>query len=629
MPGPWEKYQSAASGKPWEKYSGSAAVADTSRPAGLPAGVDLPSAPASRLPIGMTSNKPGDSADWRMRLLGKDGGEDLIKAIPRHVRDSALGLASAALHPITTVKSALVDPIAQGIPKIANDYRALTADAPGSTSGKHLDVSAGHAKLANDVVDSIPFIGPWARNVENEAKERGALPALIGLGADFAAPELSAEAVGAVSKGGNVLRRPFVGAVDETIPGTSTTPRARYEAARRLGVNLDLADATNSTAANVVKHIGRDSLAGSGVYERAKATNLGRLGEATDRTLQEMSPLDREAGGVRLQDILKEDQQRLKSKSDELYGKVQGEYGDTPVADPGKIRNTARGILDETAAARKEFPSLTPRVAQSVLEDSSNFGYHGFTPKVSTALSGRSGMLDLYRANPDLVKTAADAQLQRMVEATHGSIMESLPESAQGDLRTAQETYKEMKNVYDNPSSPYYDAIRTPNPSGKVAGIGPKTPEGIRDVVQRVGDEGRGILQRGQTEKLLGTAPGTEEFNFRSFPTQFSRLPADYAKELFGERLAPLRDISDTSQALSRDLNPSGTAKQGQKLAEAAALIPTGGLPLLQYPLARLMNSPKLVDFIIREQGSSSLGRISDVDKVIPFITAPKKNGTR
>lgn len=581
-------------------------ASDSSRPAGLPAGVTLPSLPSGNAPapIGMTSNNAGDSADWRTRLFGNDGSQ-MLKTPARHVKDAVLGLGTAALHPIDTAKSVLYDQ-----PMAAIDEQI-----------KHPDVSKS--------LDALPVIGPWARGVANDAEKYGAVPALLGLGTDVLAPEAVAKVASAAGRIGDVVRKPFVGAVDETIPGTSTTPRARYDAAKRLGVNLDLADATNSGPANMMKHVGRDSLFGNGVYERAKANNLARLGEATDNTLQGMSPLDREAGGVRLQKILQDDQQRLHDKSGDLYKSVGDQYGDTPVANPGTIRDTARGILNETAAARKEFPSLTPRVAQSVLEDSSNFGYHGFTPKVRTALAGRSGMLDLYRSNPDLVKTAADAQLQRMVEATHGAIMDSLPESAQGDLRTAQETYKEMKQTYDNPSSPYFDAVRTPNPSSKVAGIGPKTPEGIRDVVQRVGDEGRGILQRGQTEKLLGTAPGTEEFNFRSFPTQLSRLPADYAKELFGERLAPLRDISDTSQALSRDLNPSGTAKQGQKLAEAAALIPTGGLPLLQYPLARLMNSPKLVDFMMREQAAQAPSKLRRLNNVVPFVPALEKNGTR
>jgi hypothetical protein len=245
---------------------------------------------------------------------------------------------------------------------------------------------------------------------------------------------------------------------------------------------------------------------------------------------------------------------------------------------------------------------------------------------VSDALKARSGILDLYRSNPDLVKTASDAQLQQLVGATHDAVMDSLPTSAQENLRNAQLTFKELKGTYDNPSSPYYDAVRTPNPSLKVQGIGPKTPEMVRDVLKRIGPEGQGILQRGESERMLGTAPGSEEYNFRSFPTQFSRLPSDYGRELFGNRLSQLKDISDTSSALSKDLNPSGTAKQGQKFAEAVGLLKTGGIPLLQYPLAKAIASPNVVNFMMRGSTPSAASNLLR----LPLATAPLlKNGTR
>ncbi len=427
-----------------------------------------------------------------------------------------------------------------------------------------------------------------------------------------ALPEVAPGVWNAIKNPVDTLLKPLRANLDETIPGTSITPRMRYDAAQRLGVNLDLADATNSGPAQAVKHFNRDSLVGSGVYDKAKANNLAALGNSTDEAVTNMSPLNREAGGVQLQNDLKAHHEALKADSDAGHGLIDQQYGDRPIANPGTISGEASSIANQNARGYTQFPSLKPGKVAAIVDDAQRFGVSDLNgaegpasshevPTVSDALRARSGIMDVYRNNPDLVKTSSDAQLQRLVGATHSAIMDSLPEDAQGTLRNAQLSFKAAKE-YDNPSSPLYDAVRTSNPSSKVTGIGPATPENIRDLRTRVSPDGLGVVQRGVAEKALGTDPGTGGYNFRTFPQAFSRIEPQYASELFGAKhLGPLSDVSSTAQALSKDLNPSGTAKQGQKVAEAFSMLPTGGAPLLQYPLARLMNSPRLIARVMQE----------------------------
>ena len=518
------------------------------------------------------------------------------------------GLAHAVAHPLDTIAGAVrqgvndsVSNVQQGI----KDYRQQGLSQ----------------QTRRDFSRAIPVLGPVfekAKQQEEAGNEGGAAGTVFGLATGLIAPGVinkvpALQSIpGAI---GDAIRAPLTRAADEVIPGTSITPRARYAAAQRLGVNLDLADATNHPALNAAKSFNRDSLLGSGVYDKAKASNISTLGSATDATLNSMSPLDREAGGARLQGLLKEHQASLKADSDAGHSAIQSQYGDSPLANPGIVANSADAINAEQARSYSQFPSLRPGKTAAIVDDASRFGRpvppitgdvpDAFDPPtVGDALKARSRILDVYRNNPDIVKTEADSQLQRLVGATHESVMDSLPAPAQKTLRDAQLSFKAAKE-YDNNQSPYYDAIRTTSPSTKVTGIGPATPESVRDLVSRVGPEGQGIVQRGVTEKLLGTDPGTGGFNFKAFPRTFANLPDEYGKELLGGNLSRLQDISDTSQALSKDFNPSGSAKQGQKVVEAVKL--ATGVPLLQYPLARLINSPAIAEWAMRQPAAAAM----------------------
>ncbi len=600
------------------------AVTPSDQPIGLPPGTSLPGIPAPStgfvkptaqpqlLPSGFNPLHPIDNFKNNSQMVPVKGSPNPLAAGIQDISAStAANLGGMVRHPLDTLKGLVTfganDPIVKRLDQAKQEF----SEDPGLAIAHGLgDVSTG---ILTDGMLKAP-------GVLKDMAVDGARSAL--------------------TKG-----------VDEPIANTSTTPRQRYEAAQRSGVNLDLADATENPFAKGLKAVNQDSLFGSSTYEKARGARVAGLNDFTDTTVNEMSPLDRETGGYKLQDLFKNNQQSLKQASDEGHGYIQKTYGDAPVADPSTLSSAAERIQQDQAQHLSEFPSLKPGKVSAVVDDAARFGKtkptsvvdsglvdeYGHSlpstrqpeptppPTIGDALKARSGILDMYQNNPELVKSSSDAQLQQLVGATHDTVMDSLPGDAQKTLRDAQLSFKEMKQKYDNPSSPLYDMVRTANPSAKTAGIGPTTPESIRDLVGRVGDEGTGIMQRGMAEKLLGNAPGADAYNFKAFPRQLSNLPQDYARELFGdENLQKLRDISDTSQALTKDLNPSGTAKQTQKLAEAVTLLKTGGVAGLHYPLARLMNSPALVDMVMNPKPLVRAPRYAT-----PIFQPSKANGTR
>jgi len=188
---------------------------------------------------------------------------------------------------------------------------------------------------------------------------------------------------------------------------------------------------------------------------------------------------------------------------------------------------------------------------------------------------------------------------------------------------------KDLKNIYENPSSIFYHAATTDNPSTLPSEfadwlMASPTPERVRELRARLGNESMGVIQRAVMEKLLGRT-GTGESDYLGFPDRLAVLGEDFRDELFGpEHNQALRDIASTAQALNADDSRSGSEKATQKYIEIgltlAALIAaiwevwkghpwaatlTVAVPLLyhvgQYGLARLMTSSRFTDWLMRD----------------------------
>jgi hypothetical protein len=349
---------------------------------------------------------------------------------------------------------------------------------------------------------------------------------------------------------------------------------------------------------------------------------------------------DRESGGLTLQNALKNNQQGLQTAATEGFNSLPGDH---PIPGSIPLGEQAQAIAKQQADYQQQFPSLTPRQATSVVGDVSKLGPTPLPQGVEGPLAAkpsnfgtmqqlRSDLLEMGRTNPDLVQNQSGGWFKQLAGGADAAMTDAATGLSPADaatFRDANAKWADMKSTYDDPSNPLYHAVRSSNPSQLYSGIGPKTPEMVRDLESRLGTD-IAPLRRGAVEGALKTTNDGSP-NFKNFGTQFNRLPADYRAELFTPaQQEMLGHVQNVSNLLGQDVNPSGTAKVGQKMFEGASLMasplhPTGAVvPLMQYPIARLMNSPKLVDWMMR-QPSQAIPAPSLTRLAIPAASGKKR----
>jgi hypothetical protein len=477
---------------------------------------------------------------------------------------------------------------------------------------------------------AVPIAGPVlakAQEQHDAGNDAGMAGTLTGFVGGAVAPEAALSGVKALP---GIAKRFVVGDVTAPMPGSNITPLQRFNSAKSLGVNLDAADATNSGILKGVKKINENSLLGGNSYEKLGAANTSALQGSTDNFLNGLYQGDRESGGRTIQSALKANQQGLYSTAQNGFDSLPQ---DVPIPGLAEVGKTAQDIAQQNSAYQNLFPSLKPSKAMNVVGDVGGLGPKAPPPvKMSpfvdergnpiqssiqpptqqpasfgTGQKLRSDLLDFTRNNPDIVQNQGNGFIQRLAGQTDEALTNassSLTPSQLSTFRDANAAWKDMKGAYDDPSSPLYHAVRTDNPSSLYGGVGPKTPENARNLESRLGSAIQ-PLRRGTVESALKpTNEGAP--NFKTFGTQLNRIPADYRSELFSpDQNAKLKDIANTSNVLYRDYNPSGSAKLGQKIFEAgelgAALAhPAAAIaPLAQYPIAKMMTSPKAVNWMM------------------------------
>lgn len=588
------------------------------------------------------------------------------------------------------------------------------------------------ARAVTSGASMINPLNPGGSAGMNEAIDQGRPNDALGEGLVQTAMLAGPEMLRGIGRGTKSLVR---GNVDAPMAGTDVTPRQRYMAAKAQGVDLPVTQATNSPLLKPLDWINEGGVLSGPVREAANIRNVNALtahsngmldtasrldpetgGRAVQQPLQQhftdlqnrahsmlndFSGLPSEEGGVRVQGLAKDAMDQQHADATAGYKDVSDNYGHLPADNVGDIVHTAEDIGKKNARFSVQFPSLESQRMMNVVGDAAQLGsdsqrtYLG-APQIGDLIRSRSALLDLTR-DPEIVKSSYGGDIQRLIAAHDQAIMDSLPEDGRTAWRDANAKWEGMKNTFDNPSSPYFSAIRTPNPSTLATGIGGQTPEAVRTLHGVTGDEGVGIARRGVTENLLGNAPdGT--YDLRNFSSRLERLPGAYRSELFGgqgeenlrglgsdyramqpfekaattddpeslvhgvgpktaagarmlrdlpikpegmgavqrgtmsdllgktsdggfnfkqlpnslknanegylgELLGPeqhqqLKDIGTTSRALDVDYNRSGSGKTAQKVAEFGSM--TTPLPYLQYPLAKLLTSPKVADWMMR-----------------------------
>jgi hypothetical protein len=545
-----------------------------------------------------------------------------------------MGTPQPAAHPAVNMQSSVLSPSLYG--------NRLLDNAKGLVNPL-LHIPSQIASYPG-LKQGLPFVdpskqgGPIQTILNNPDKGEGVANALTDTGTALALGKAIEAAAGIPSK----LKSAVVGDINKPIPGTNTTPSQQYQSAQKLGVNLDAADATNSPFFKMTKVVNQHSLLGAGSYEKMNAANTSALQDSTDGFLYKMHAGDRESGGAAIQKQLKANQTGLYDSAQKGFDSLPQ---DVPVPGLAEVGKTAQGIAATNADYQGMFPSLRPNKAMGVVGDVGGLGPKPPAPvrmspffdesgnpiasssqaepqqpqNFSTGQKLRSDLLDFTRNNPDIVQNQGNGFIQRLAGDTDNALTDAsgaLTPSQLNTFRSANANWKDMKATYDDPSNPLYHAVRTDNPSSLYSGIGAKTPENARNLLGRLTPAGVapgnapavGAIRRGTIESALKTNNDGSP-NFKTFGTQLNRIPADYRAELFSpDQNVTLQDISRTSNVLNKDSNPSGSAKLGQKVIEGSALAggivhPLGAVePLLQYPIARLMNSPAAVDWLMKQK---------------------------
>lgn len=539
------------------------------------------------------------------------------ESVQDHPSEAVQGVKSAVMHPSTLIDS--VSEMAKGF---------LPAQNAAYDQGKREFGEGSHvAGVVHMVESGIPFVGPALVNADNRIASKdyaGAGGALVGTGLQVGAPvaahapmpgslaaaEQAAGVVHPAAPTSLPLQGALAGRMAEVPPGEQFSRGEVLSAARDNGVNLDLAQATDSGLAHAVKKANRYSLASQTTYEGAQTKNLNALEQWADSEASKYSPAssDRAAVGGQMQSLLQRDLAEKKSEATDAFQGLDKSVGKSSVDVTSNVQQAAAKIISENKPYYDAHPELVPKQAWSIVNDLAKM------PEGATSKSMpwgelhrlRSDLMDVYRNNTDIVQTQGNAWLQQMVKTIDDAMTSKAAGLSPKDLRkfrAANEQWQSIKSTFDNPQHPFYQAVRSQFPSQVPGMLSRGTPELAAQVRQTLGDL-QGPFQRQFVENLLNGKDGTT-LDLKNLNSRLSRIPQDHLASMLGDDGArSLRMLGKVAAKVTADSNPSGTAKVGVPASEAAALFTHPVVTPLelaaQFLTAKTLNSPKAVDFLTK-----------------------------
>ena len=382
------------------------------------------------------------------------------------------------------------------------------------------------------------------------------------------------------------------------------SPLDRFRAAKGMGVNLPAGQAVGTGPLNVAQRITERSMVGRPAYERTFGENLRALHQSAGQMLDEAHPDDvsrEELGnrakaatsahraalkdepgqlaaanevldslhpnqisgeefGTAAQESLKDHHQSMYDRAENyLTGALQRNGAMThlgnveEVAD--KIYNEEAPYFDENAWALKT-PGM--RQAWDIVNQLKSRGTDAATgglQKVATKIQPRelspamvakmrSDLWNLYQS-PDLVGSRAEGWLKELTASLDDSL--TSPENEKGmtpaeiqKFRAGTSLWKRMKTMYDDPQSPFFSILRSPEPMTAA-----KTLEGLKPVAARQFREAMTDIKRpdliGQQQRqaaahLLDPTSNGVDVNpdFTGFRSRWPKVNKEQATELFG-----------------------------------------------------------------------------------------------
>lgn len=449
------------------------------------------------------------------------------------------------------------------------------------------------------------------------------------------------------------VRGMFNKKMDIAAPNEPFTPRELFEGARDHGVNLDLADASGAGVPRTAKKYVSRSLGGANTFSNAQQGNVSALDRWGSDYLDKFSNYSGENAGARIQDSLKNDYAQRKNAASTEFEDLDKRVGPNTIDGTGTIEADAVKIRDEMKPYYDRHPELVPKEAWKIINDlaerptvastktvtGTGFGQPANKVQIQVPAKSnnfswselhqlRSDLMDIYRNNPDLVKSRADSWLQQMVKTIDDTMTGAASQLSPADkwqFRAANETWEGLKQTYDNPAHPLYHAVRAQQPS-QVTNmlLNMKAPEFARQMRGVLGPE-FGDLQRAAAERILGQDRTGAGYDFKSMPGRLKNYPPAYINDLLGPQAArDLRMMSRTGMTVLSNENPSGTSAVMVPAAEAGSIVSgigtglTTGHPLAlgaaaipptEYGMARAMNSPRVVEHLTDPRTARAMPR--------------------
>ncbi len=297
-----------------------------------------------------------------------------------------------------------------------------------------------------------------------------------------------------------------------------------------MGVQPNAAEATASGPLSQAVRVNQSSLTAAPAYARARSANLAALNRFTNEKLvsaspqptdagldtvqndlqrtrssieaahyaqashilDHASPVGPEEGGAAVQRGLQSAQASLQDDAAQGFEDLDAFTGNRKLSG-ATIQQTAKNIYDSYADYAAQHPSLVPAEAWKTVKElaGADNDFQSKPMGFSEVQQLRSDLLEKARKNPDIVNNQAGGWLERLAQAADQTMTEGAgglnPEGVKM-FRGANEAWAKMKGTYDNPSHPFYQAVRTQSPSTLVNGI-QQTPEMAKMLAVELGPE--------------------------------------------------------------------------------------------------------------------------------------------
>lgn len=480
--------------------------------------------------------------------------------------------------------------------------------------------------VAHGLAALLPMLGPWAAETGEQASRQfahGDISGGIGTLGGNAAVAAAMEALPKAVSGGADLARNTAAEMQAPVERLNTppvsgemTPRERWEAANRMGVNLDRAQATGSPIPVFTKNLTEHSAAGGNLYRANAASNLNALHEhaaglvrgipASEEGPPLGEPMGRQEFGARVQQALqrhraelvdepaqvrasqdllaqasKEDMRReqfgeaaqealaahrqsLEDREREIYEDLDKRLGDQgPEMD--LVRQKARGIYDKNKRFYDNHPEALKggdarvwawvKDLAGVAEKKGESGAGKPGDTWADLQTARSHLLDISRG-PEFVGDLATGwakQLTGAIDQTMTSAEKTPGLSAQDvqAFRQANQLHKTMKQMYDEPQSPFYSIVRAKEPKTAAETLTNLKPQAVRefrdamDQVDRSDLVGQHVRQNLQN-LIDPTRSGHPDLE--GLPARWKKADKEQAEEIFATHPQVLPALNDLAQ---------------------------------------------------------------------------------